>query len=573
MLYSKRYILMTAVIGATTVLTLGTTGGRNREIDTFRGKDLDTTVWNPLIAETVNEKKIELTIDGIHYSSADTEIYMDDSLNLMVPVTILRDGLNCSAHVYDKTELVVEKYNDEISYRVGAETAIVNEKSVQLTSALTERDGTLFVPIKSLSEEMGYSYTWDIATNSSTANNERTNSTNVPSSYDLRERGRSGIVKNQGVYGTCWAFAALSAMESSLLPEETITFSPDHMANQNDFILTSKDGGDYTIGMAYLAAWQGPVYEVDDPYGDGESVEGLTARKHVQESQIIESKDFDQIKKAVFQYGGVQSSIYNDLKNYNSVSSYYNREKSAYCYIGTEKPNHDIVIVGWDDNYPKENFTEELEGDGAFLCQNSWGENFGDNGYFYISYYDTNIGIHNVVYTKIEDIDNYDHIYQSDLCGWVGQLGYGQDHAYGANVYEANGEETLEAVSFYATGRDTEYRVYVVENFDDVSTLSESRKSLAKGTLSNAGYYTIPLDQEVTLTAGERYAIVLEITTPDSQRPLAIEYVADNTTKNVTLDDGEGYLSVNGIYWESMENSYGCNLCLKAFTKDVEATE
>jgi len=55
---------------------------------------------------------------------------------------------------------------------------------------------------------------------------------------------------------------------------------------------------------------------------------------------------------------------------------------------------------------------------------NSWGDSFGDDGLFYVSYYDSNIGIHNVVYTRVEDNDNYDNIYQSDLCGWVGQLGY-----------------------------------------------------------------------------------------------------------------------------------------------------
>lgn len=106
------------------------------------------------------------------------------------------------------------------------------------------------------------------------------------------------------------------------------------------------------------------------------------------------------------------------------------------------------MIVGWDDSYSKDNFNTDLEGDGAFICQNSWGDNFGENGFFYISYYDTNIGTHNVVYTDIENTDNYDHIYQSDLCGWVGQLGYNKDSIYGANVFTAEGNETLKAASF-----------------------------------------------------------------------------------------------------------------------------
>ena len=83
------------------------------------------------------------------------------------------------------------------------------------------------------------------------------------------------------------------------------------------------------------------------------------------------------------------------------------------------------MIIGWDDNYPKENFNLDIEGDGAFICKNSWGDEFGEDGCFYISYYDTYIGMHNVVYTRIDGPNNYDNIYQTDLCGWVGQLGYG----------------------------------------------------------------------------------------------------------------------------------------------------
>ncbi|MFR8427584.1 MAG: lectin like domain-containing protein [Roseburia inulinivorans] len=47
------------------------------------------------------------------------------------------------------------------------------------------------------------------------------------------------------------------------------------------------------------------------------------------------------------------------------------------------------------------------------------------------------------MYTGIEDSDNYDHIYQSDLCGWVGQLGYNKESIYGANVYTAESNQNL----------------------------------------------------------------------------------------------------------------------------------
>ena len=60
------------------------------------------------------------------------------------------------------------------------------------------------------------------------------------------------------------------------------------------------------------------------------------------------------------------------------------------------------MIIGWDDHYSRDNFNQPPEGDGAFICANSWGGEFGDDGYFYVSYYDTNIGIHNILYSGIE---------------------------------------------------------------------------------------------------------------------------------------------------------------------------
>lgn len=339
------------------------------------------------------------------------------------------------------------------------------------------------------------------------------------------------------------------------------------MTLNNGFHLTQDDGGEYTMGMAYLASWKGPVFEKDDPYGDNKTTPDLTAVKHVQEMQIIDGKDYEKIKEAVFKYGGVQTSIYNSLKSSQSKSPYYDRRTSSYCYIGTEKPNHDVVIIGWDDSYSKDNFSVDLEGDGAFICQNSWGSEFGDGGIFYISYYDTNIGTHNVVYTGIEDSDNYDHIYQSDLCGWVGQLGYNKESIYGANVYTAESDQNLTAASFYATGKDSEYQLYVVKNFEDESSLS-NMTPVASGKLSNAGYYTIPFDKQIALDAGERYAVVLFISTPDAVHPLAIEYEADDATADVVLDDGEGYVSANGFEWENVKNVENCNICLKAFSND-----
>lgn len=567
MSHFKRYILLTIFVIAVCVCKFHHFGEEYESVGKFRGAELAEENWNPLIADTVNEKILSIAIDNKEYTNKNSSIFMDDNLNIMVPIDILTEGLQCSSHLYLNDELLVEKRSDSVQLKLGNSEICVNDELHNVTSPMMEKDGEYYVSIGEVSQNIGYHYTWNIEKNQAVALDASETASIFPVSYDLRKKGRIGVIKNQGSTGTCWAFAALSALESAMLPEETMQFAPDHMSMNNSFVVDTNAGGEYTMGMAYLVSWQGPVYEKDDPFGDGETVSGLSAVKHVQEVQMMEGKDYEKIKEAVFKYGGVQTALYSALSGSTSASKFYNKEKNAYCYIGTEKPNHEVVIIGWDDKYPKENFPINVEGNGAFICQNSWGGGFGENGVFYVSYYDTNIGSHNVVYTKVEDVDNYDHIYQSDLCGWVGQIGFNKESVYGANVYTAEGREKLSAVGFYATGKDTEYSVYLVRDFKEISSL-DKRELLAEGNLKNAGYYTIPANKEVMLEPGEQYAIVLYLNTPESVHPMAIEYAADESTQKVDLTDGEGYISATGKRWDRVEETSSCNLCIKAYTKN-----
>lgn len=142
----------------------------------------------------------------------------------MVPVSMLRDALSCSAHVYDKKRLLVEKHSQSVSMDVGQKKAYLNGDEVDISSALKEVRGQLVVSLEDLSNLLGYSCSFDIASNTITASDKDTSAI-VPASYDLRERDRVSTIYNQGSYGTCWAFAATSALESSLRPEEKVNFS------------------------------------------------------------------------------------------------------------------------------------------------------------------------------------------------------------------------------------------------------------------------------------------------------------------------------------------------------------
>ncbi len=523
--------------------------------------------WNEMISNQVNSKGISISVDGSIKVSGDTSVaYMNRSKTVMISVDSLSDLLNCAVNVYDDNIVLVEKGSNVVEFDILNDIYSINDTEYNHVTSPEVVDGRIYVPISLIISPLSYDYSFDIDDAMITLVNTG-ESSDLPYKYDYRERGKMPVVLDQGRYGTCWAAAAISAINSSLLPGTKIDFSLDHIIYNNGYNVDMLSGGEYGMAIAYMASWTGPVLEESDSYGDGKTNTEAEAVVHLQEAQILPSKDYTKIKEMVFKYGGVTTSIYSDIGVYGTSTSSYNSETYAYCYIGTQKPNHDVVIIGWDDTYSKENFVTEPEGDGAFICINSWGTDFGDSGVFYISYYDVNVGVHNVAYTRIDDSDNYDNIYQSDICGMVGCLGYGSETAYAANVYTVENDEELVAVSFYTTGVDTSYSIYVVTDYEDESSLNR-RQYLTGGTISNEGYYTVDLPEGIELTAGSEYAVIIKLTTPNSEHPVAVEYENSSLTSTVTLDDGCGFVSWDGIEWEDTEEKHCCNVCLKAFTND-----
>ena len=523
--------------------------------------------WQDIIASDASENQLRLIVDGVEVAFAKNRIYMENNLDIMIPTYIFRNSFKCAFNTVSDDGIELQKGNTVVSIDSYDTFIDVNGKKVFLENAMKRDDDGYYINAHVLEEGFGYTYKWDSVENTLNLVDTKKDESILPSRYSYYDVGRLGKIKDQGIYGTCWAFASLTAVETSLMPEEKYDFSEDNMVWNSGYFGAQYDGGDYTRAISYLASWRGPVLEEDDVYGDGINNPDAGVVKHVQEAQIIESKNLEAVKKAVFLYGGVESSLYTSMSYAGERSMYYNDKNYSYCYIGTKKPNHDVVIIGWDDNYSKDNFSVSLEGNGAFICVNSWGDRFGDDGLFYVSYYDSNIGIHNVVYTRVEDNDNYDNIYQSDLCGWVGQLGYACDTAYFSNVYTAQSDEELKAVGFYATGKDTSYEIYYVDNFEGTESFC-NKVYLQSGKFTNEGYYTVDLNKAVNMAEGKKYAIIVKITTPGAVHPIAIEYKAGRSTKNVVIDDGEGYISLIGKSWEHVEESKECNICLKMYTNN-----
>jgi C1A family cysteine protease len=395
----------------------------------------------------------------------------------------------------------------------------------------------------------------------------------APSFYDLRTLGKLTAVRDQGNCGSCWAFATYGSLESNLLPSETRDFSENNLKNTHGFDPGHCDGGNEQMSTAYLTRWSGPVYETDDPYNPASNISpsGLTLRKLMQEVLIIpdraDSLDNESIKQAIMTYGALMTSMYFNSGSYNSLYR-------SYYYNGTTLANHAVAIVGWDDNFDKNKFSSVPPGDGAFIIKNSWGTGWGENGYFYISYYDTQIGKYNYMFNGTEPTTHYGHIYQYDPLGWITSLGYRSNTGWFANVFTASASEGLSAVSFYTASPDSSYELYIYSNVASGPTTGSLAGSQT-GTIASAGYHTISLNLPVPLTAGQKFSIVVKLTTPGYNYPIPIEEPIIGYSSQATGNPGESYVSSSGSSWTDITSISGCgecNVCLKAFTATSDIT-
>ena len=125
---------------------------------------------------------------------------------------------------------------------------------------------------------------------------------------------------------------------------------------------------------------------------------------------VFNREGVDAIKKELCQGHGVCVAL-------NAQNPGYNGKKRASYYSGDEEPNHAVLVVGYDDDFPKEKFTRtesdgtEVEGstppeNGALIIKNSWGltsfDGDIDDGYVYVSYYDHCLLVTYEIYKDVE---------------------------------------------------------------------------------------------------------------------------------------------------------------------------
>jgi C1A family cysteine protease len=407
-----------------------------------------------------------------------------------------------------------------------------------------------------------------------------------PSSFDLRAANKVTSVKTQAPYGTCWTFASLGSLESCLMPGQNLDFSEDNMARTSGFDYDPyQGGGQLFMSTAYVTRWSGPVYETDDPYGDGITPPGLTARVHVQDVSWWPARasatDNDNIKYAVSTYGGCYvgmkwagpgsaDSAYLKIAGVPHAA-YYDDQSMAWDTTNYKEDGHAVLVVGWDDNFAASNFAIAPPGNGAFLVKNSWGPAWGpEGGYFWVSYYDTKFARTSAVgvFNGVEPVSNHAAIYQYDPLGWTGgTTGWGASTAWFANVFTAQGADAVTAVGFYAVVPGTAYTVYAGAS---LSTMT----ACTSGTLATMGYHTVALPAGVPITAGQPFVVAVKATTPGWLYPIPVEQPLTGYSSAATASAGQSYISPDGTNWgdlPSYANWANTNVCLKAYTAGTAA--
>lgn len=389
----------------------------------------------------------------------------------------------------------------------------------------------------------------------------------LPKKFDLRATGMVSPVKDQGPNGSCWAFATYGSMESILLRSKKglFDFSEKNLRNLHGFDWDVNKGGNRDMAAAYLASGKGPILEEDDPYDPVISVSPSNIRRTMDMDKIIYLPDVDTIddianlKIAVSEYGGVYSTVNN--------SNYYENTKTNSMYNpGSGSANHAVTIVGWDDTFPRTAFTKPAPGDGAWICKNSWGNKYMDNGYYYVSYFDKFIGKSPTVFIP-KKTDLRGIIHQYDPLGATRSVGF-KGEGFMANIFVSKYEELLHEVGLYNIANQTSYEVYLVRDVKSTSDLTNNRIKIAEGQFLYPGYYTVPVEPS-QLKSGEQFAIVVYMnsTRSNNNTPLPIETRIPGYTSNAKAMEGQSYFSSKGTGWTDLITTLpDANFCVKAIT-------
>ena len=377
-------------------------------------------------------------------------------------------------------------------------------------------------------------------------------------------------VKNQGNTNACWAFSGTSLIETAAmkagfpeldLSERHINMMSTYKAYLNNevnisgFNRNANDGGNYTYVASYIFRGDGTILERDFPYIlpwssnyapiDKSSMPNKKPVFSVDDylsdytSSTCTSDRIEEIKSYVREYGAVGATI-NSSNGWTSLNQHY------FINTRSDYTDHAITIVGYDDRISKDNFAYASR-DGAFIVKNSWGEEFGDNGYFYISYDDLRI-CRNITGFKGISVNEYDHVYNASD-SLANTSFYSPNYMYLSTKINVTGSEYLDKVSF-ETLKGIPYEVYLSK--DNNLSSSSSWTKLASGTSNHEGVISVKFSK-IKLTSAA--TIIVKFNKSGYVVPLMCKSTT-STDKHyyMQISKNTNYYSTDGSTWNDFYN-------------------
>lgn len=341
--------------------------------------------------------------------------------------------------------------------------------------------------------------------------------------FSLFDEGYGTRIKSQ-IGGTCWAYAASTAMESNykVRTGENITIAPISIV-ESVYGSDKEEGCFLNNGVNRLDAggWSAQVVFA----GANGDIEDLI----VINADCFPNDDPDVIKDAIRTHGALcigindQDHNYNYVDNYTTLCAHLDEDTDPILFF-----DHAVVLVGWDDNFPKEYFVNDPQTDGAWLAQNS----MGGPGLYWISY-ETPL---EEIYSLEICIGEYDSVAYYDCCT-VDTVEV-EGGTYIANVFHQPGD--LSAIGFYTMDDGQNVTIEVLDGeFGEVLSSIEVCPD-------RWGYHTVTLPEPVEVTD---YTIVARY-----DGSAAIEgpgYEDDTLYLEVTSQAGQSFIYINGEWHDT----------------------